>query len=436
MLQIGCKLFAIVLLQRLKGAGAEQRIWRTQFGFKSNSGTRDALLLARRLIDRAWDQKEGKLIYLALDWAKAFDSISPAALVDALSRFGIPPKMLKTIKAIYTNRTFQVRGAGNTSAPHRQSYGICQGCPLSPFLFVMVMTVLMHDAKALLRTHPAYTAYGEQLIEELLYADDTLLIHSDPEVVRLYMECVREAGSHYGLEFNGKKLENMPVRCDAEFFSPSGDPIQRKGSLKYLGSMLCSSGKTGTELSCRLGAAKSEFDKLRKVWSHASLSRAKKLRIYEACVVSKLLYCLEGLQLNKAELRKLDACHYRCLRQIAGIPPSYTSRVTNQEVLNTLHTKSLTTQLLKRQLTYIGSIAARPAGDACRDILFLPGEIKLRPLDGKRRRGRPRASWAAYLFSIATKIAGNLVTLEQLWGPNGCSRAAWKRAVNNYCSSL
>ena len=115
-------------------------------------------------------------------------------------------------------------------------------------------------------------------------------------------------------------------------------------------------------------------------------------------MVIKLLYCLEGLLLSKAELRKLDACHDRCLRRIVGIPPSYTSRVTNQEVLNTLQTKPLTTKLFKRQLMHTSNIAARPASDACRDILFLPGEIKLRPLDGKRIRGRPRASWAASLF--------------------------------------
>ena len=43
------------------------------------------------------------------------------------------------------------------------------------------------------------------------------------------------------------------------------------------------------------GAASTEFDKLCKVWSHASVPIAKNIRIYEACVVSKLMYCLEGL---------------------------------------------------------------------------------------------------------------------------------------------
>ena len=66
------------------------------------------------------------------------------------------------------------------------------------------MTVLMHDAKRELRAHPAYRSQPPQPIEELLYADDTLLIHSDPAIVKAYMECVRAAGSTYGLLSIGK----------------------------------------------------------------------------------------------------------------------------------------------------------------------------------------------------------------------------------------
>jgi hypothetical protein len=77
LLAIGYKLFAIILLQRLKLAGAEMRIWQTQFGFRSNRGTTDALFLTRRLLDATWAKKDGKLMLLALDWAKAFDSVSP-----------------------------------------------------------------------------------------------------------------------------------------------------------------------------------------------------------------------------------------------------------------------------------------------------------------------------------------------------------------------
>jgi len=147
LLAIEHKLFAIILLNRLRNVGAENRLWPTQFGFCRGYGTGDALFIARRIIEDTWAEKDGKSILLALDWAKAFDSISPASLTRALLRFGCPPAFIEMIQAIYCDRQFLVSDSGCTSKDHSQHFGISQGCPLSPFLFVMVTTVLLHDAK-------------------------------------------------------------------------------------------------------------------------------------------------------------------------------------------------------------------------------------------------------------------------------------------------
>ena len=86
------------------------------------------------------------------------------------------------MRAIYKDRTFQVSDGGVTSDPHKQNAGICQGCPLSPFLFVAVMTVLMVDASTSLKssTQGAVSAGAAQarFLFDLLYADDTLIIGS------------------------------------------------------------------------------------------------------------------------------------------------------------------------------------------------------------------------------------------------------------------
>ena len=136
LLQIGFKIFAIVLLSRLKAAGAESRIWPTQFEFRSQHGTADALFVARRLLDDAWAAADGKLVFLALDWAKAFDCIEPQSLLTALHRFALPAEFVEMVESIYEHRDFFVRGVGVPSDLHAQRAGICQGCPLGPFLFV------------------------------------------------------------------------------------------------------------------------------------------------------------------------------------------------------------------------------------------------------------------------------------------------------------
>ena len=67
-----------------------------------------------------------------------------------LERYGIPARLLALIKNIYSNRKFCVADGGQKSRERPQNSGISQGCPLSPFLFVMVMTMVIHDAVGLL----------------------------------------------------------------------------------------------------------------------------------------------------------------------------------------------------------------------------------------------------------------------------------------------
>ena len=79
LLAIGYKVFATMLLRRLKAAGADTRIWLPQFGFRAGRGCADALFVARRLLEQICAAKDGSLVFLALDLAETFDSISPDA---------------------------------------------------------------------------------------------------------------------------------------------------------------------------------------------------------------------------------------------------------------------------------------------------------------------------------------------------------------------
>ena len=51
LISTGYKLFASIMLARMKAGGADDRIWGTQFGFRKGRGTADAILLARRIVE-------------------------------------------------------------------------------------------------------------------------------------------------------------------------------------------------------------------------------------------------------------------------------------------------------------------------------------------------------------------------------------------------
>ena len=139
-----------MLKQRLLDAGLDARLWRSQFGFRKERSTADALYVARRHIELACAQRHGQVSLLALDWAKAFDSVHVGRLLQCLRRFGITGRILDAISGLMRDRHFLVEDCGCKSTLRKQRSGISQGCTLSPLLFVTVMTAVMHDAVSML----------------------------------------------------------------------------------------------------------------------------------------------------------------------------------------------------------------------------------------------------------------------------------------------
>ena len=359
---------------------------------------------------------------LALDWAKAFDSVAPASLVQALQRFGIPNEFVQMVQAIYSRRRFSVRDAGETSSLHPQFFGISQGCPLSPYLFVVMMSVLMHDAKG---------GVEDIGVSDLVYADDTLLLGTCSEDLHKFMSKIGEAGMEYGLVFNWGKLETLPVRTEAVIRKPDGGAIATKSSILYLGSSLASDGRFGSELNRRLGMARSDFDKLRLAWSHSSISTRRKVQIFDACILAKLLYGLHVAWLNQTERRRLDGFHARCIRCILKIAPSYYSRVSNVTVWQRARTQCLSKRLLQQQLHYFWKLTVASSEHPCREYVFEDGATDLRRLSGIRRVGRPRMEWATEVHKHAVKVAGSQERLSE-----GFSSREWRRCVHEYVGSM
>ena len=277
LLNAAYKIFAMIVFRRLKDAGADACIQASQFGFRPKRSTEDALHCARRAVERAFADRGGCLHLLALDWQMAFDSINPAAMINALRRFGLPPHICQVVQAIYSERHFRVSDTGQTSAEHLQFSGICQGCPLSPFLFVMVMTVLMHDAVANLEPAAA-EAYRAGRLYDLLYADDTLILGTNAQDIAQFAAVVERMGANYGMSLHWGKTQALSILSADRILQPDGSPMTEVSEMKYLGAVLDGHGRSDSEISRKLGCAKGAFRELSKLWSHAAVTTKDKLR--------------------------------------------------------------------------------------------------------------------------------------------------------------
>ena len=310
---------------------------------------------------------------LALDWNKTFDSINPDALLMGLRRFGLPEHVLNDIASIYKDRTFQLRDCGQLSSTRQQHSGISQGCPLSPFLSVMMMSALMKDAVARLGARDQELLSTRRLAE-LLYADDTLLLGVSANSSESCLAAVNAEGGKCGLELHWGKLQLMQIRCNEQAQRLDGTVITPQSDLVYLGIAIADDGRVGRELARRLGMANSEFRRLSSIWRHTSLGKKRKTQIFNAIITPKLLYSLATVCLSIAEKRRLDGFQNRCLRQIWGIKRAFISRVRNDSVLQTSQQRLFSNMVVEQQLLLFGKSLVR-RGKVCSDPLCSKAEF-------------------------------------------------------------
>ena len=140
---IAYKLLAIIIFKRIV-PNIDDRIAKAQYGFRKPRSTAQPLFILRRA--QGMQEEAGlETLTLLLDWEKAFDKVYQTKLLTALIRIGTPTKNAAVIKAIYDEPQFSIKDASKTTENRKQHTGIRQGCPLSPDLFIILLTVMMKD---------------------------------------------------------------------------------------------------------------------------------------------------------------------------------------------------------------------------------------------------------------------------------------------------
>ncbi|GFO15752.1 hypothetical protein PoB_004225700 [Plakobranchus ocellatus] len=109
---------------------------------------------------------------------------------------------------------------------------------------------------------------GGQNINNLRYADDTVLIAENKEDLQKLLNIVEEESRKKRLELNSKKTEVMVISRKQE--SPKCDifinkiKLKQTEKVKYLGTIISNDGKTNRKISARTAQAKINFQNMKK----------------------------------------------------------------------------------------------------------------------------------------------------------------------------
>ena len=88
------------------------------------------------------EREETEGILLALDFSKAFDSISIEYILECLLKFNFGPDFIKWVKIFCSKRKSCVSNSGWHTDWFNMYTGVRQGCPLSALLFVLATEIL------------------------------------------------------------------------------------------------------------------------------------------------------------------------------------------------------------------------------------------------------------------------------------------------------
>lgn len=148
-----------------------------QTGFMSGKSTDTNL---RRLFTHLQlpGSEDGTRIIVPIDIEKAFDSIDWSYMLRVLEVMGFGSTFRRWIMLLYCNPRVAIRLGQDVSHFFSVGRGTRQGCPLSPFLFALMMEPL----EVALRMSSEVRAIRVGSIKEwlALYADDMLLFLEDP----------------------------------------------------------------------------------------------------------------------------------------------------------------------------------------------------------------------------------------------------------------
>ena len=148
-------------------------------------------------------------IILFLDFYKAFDTVEHPFINEALIHFGFGPRFRNMVATLYRNINSSVSLASGTSPRLNIKRGIRQGCPISPFLFLIAAEML--SIYIICCTQLVGIKIGENNVIISQLADDTCLFLNDEFQVPLVLEALKHFSGASGLTINQKKCEILTV---------------------------------------------------------------------------------------------------------------------------------------------------------------------------------------------------------------------------------
>uniref|UniRef100_A0A8R1EVZ9 Reverse transcriptase domain-containing protein n=1 Tax=Caenorhabditis japonica TaxID=281687 RepID=A0A8R1EVZ9_CAEJA len=399
----------------------------------------DRILIWARILEVGREYQQ-PLTLVFIDFHKAFDSVEPQAIWESLKSQGVQPAYIALLQQCYTNCTTTITPFHKkTEIPITR--GVRQGDPISPNLFSACLESVFNkmswqhlrgdedDENDKANLLPGIRINGQNLTH-LRFADDIVLVASNPKAASLMIQELVEMCGKVGLRMNTNKTKVMrnkfasqsPVNVTLNNVTTC---IEEVNEYVYLGRLLNHNNELEPELHRRRRAAWAAFNNIKNTTDALSCPRIR-AQLFDSIVLPALTYGSEVWTFTQALSERVRVTHAALERRLVGISLS-------EQRQRNLHREDIRAQsevrdpllvIKKKKLGWAGHIMRRNDGRWTRLVQ------EWYPIGEKRPVGRPRMRWCDSLQKEVSLFDGE--NLETHWSTIARDRMAWKAVIRDH----
>ena len=294
------KILAKAIANRIKSC-LQNIIHSDQTGFMKNRFIGENIVKILNIIEIAENEQIPALI-MAVDFEKAFDHLEWHFIIKSLELFNFSPTIIQWVETLYKNISSCVGNNGWFSDFFPLSRGVRQGCPLSPYLFI-ICTELMAIS---VRSNPQIKGVrvnGEETKLSQFADDTTFILLYDADTLNAVIQTLDSFHNCSGLKINYEKTELLRIgsmkHSLAKLYTQK-DLKWTDGTILLLGIKICHD--LDETLKLNYSSTLAKIRDLIRIWQARKLTLFGKVTIIQTLLISQIIYRLSVLPSPKKEM--------------------------------------------------------------------------------------------------------------------------------------